>query len=57
MRLLEFRYVKTGAPEADFPDASDVLGALRLKQGQRRDRRHAQGRQGGGGCPGMPQSP
>lgn len=32
MRLLEFRYVKSGAPEADYPDASDVLGSLRLKK-------------------------
>src|SRR3990172_3183575 len=32
MRLLEFRYVKSGAPEADFPDASDVLGSLRLRK-------------------------
>lgn len=30
MRLLEFRHVKAGAPEADFPDASDALSALRL---------------------------
>jgi len=32
MRLLEFRYVKAGASEADYPDASDVLGALRLRK-------------------------
>ncbi len=32
MRLLEFRYVKAGAPEADYPDASHVLGSLRLKK-------------------------
>ena len=32
LRLLEFRHVKAGAPEADFPDASDVLSALRLKK-------------------------
>ncbi|MBN1450342.1 MAG: aminopeptidase P family protein [Anaerolineales bacterium] len=32
MRLLEFRYIKAGAPEADYPDASHVLGALRLKK-------------------------
>ena len=32
MRLLEFSYVKAGAPEADFPDASDVLAALRVKK-------------------------
>jgi Xaa-Pro dipeptidase len=34
LRLLEFRHVKTGAPEADYPDASDVLSALRLKKDQ-----------------------
>jgi Xaa-Pro dipeptidase len=32
MRLLEFRHVKAGAPEADFPDASDALANLRLKK-------------------------
>jgi Xaa-Pro dipeptidase len=32
MRLLEFRYVKAGAPEADYPDASDVLGSLRFRK-------------------------
>src|SRR5512138_2488378 len=32
LRLLEFRYVKDGAPEADYPDASDVLSALRLRK-------------------------
>ena len=32
MRLLEFRYVKAGAPEADYPDASDILGSLRLRK-------------------------
>jgi Xaa-Pro dipeptidase len=32
LRLLEFRYVRDGAPEADFPDASDVLSALRLRK-------------------------
>ena len=32
LRLLEFRYVKDGAPEADYPDASDVLYALRLRK-------------------------
>src|SRR5512143_3543961 len=31
LRLLEFQYVKNGAPEADFPDGSDVLSSLRLK--------------------------
>lgn len=34
LRLLEFRYVKDGAPEADFPDASEVLGGLRLRKDQ-----------------------
>src|ERR1051325_4773398 len=34
LRLLEFRYVKAGAPEADYPDASDVLSALRLRKDQ-----------------------
>jgi Xaa-Pro dipeptidase len=32
MRLLEFSHVKAGAPEADYPDASDVLAGLRLKK-------------------------
>ena len=32
LRLLEYRFIKAGAPEADFPDASEVLGALRLKK-------------------------
>ena len=32
MRLLEFRYVKSSAPEADYPDASNVLGPLRLRK-------------------------
>ena len=30
MRLLEFHHIKTGAPEADFPDASAALGRLRI---------------------------
>jgi Xaa-Pro dipeptidase len=34
LRLLEFRHVKSGAPEADYPDASDVLSGLRLKKDQ-----------------------
>ncbi|HLO30668.1 MAG TPA: Xaa-Pro peptidase family protein [Anaerolineales bacterium] len=34
LRLLEFRYVKDGAPEADYPDASDVLSAARLRKDQ-----------------------
>jgi Xaa-Pro dipeptidase len=32
LRLLEFRHVKAGAPEAEYPDASDVLSALRLRK-------------------------
>jgi Xaa-Pro dipeptidase len=32
LRLLEFRHVKNGAPEADYPDASDVLAQLRLRK-------------------------
>jgi len=32
LRLLEFRHIKIGAPEADYPDASDVLSGLRLKK-------------------------
>ena len=32
MRLLEFRHVQAGAPEADFPDAADVLSGLRLRK-------------------------
>ena len=32
LRLLEFRYVKAGAPEANYPDASEVLSSLRLRK-------------------------
>ncbi len=32
LRLMEFSHVKTGAPEADFPDATDVLAGLRLRK-------------------------
>jgi Xaa-Pro dipeptidase len=32
LRLLEFRYVRDSAPEADYPDASDVLASLRLRK-------------------------
>lgn len=32
LRLMEFRYVKAGAPEADYPDASDILAELRLRK-------------------------
>lgn len=34
LRLLEFRYVRDGAPEADYPDGSDVLASLRLRKDQ-----------------------
>jgi Xaa-Pro dipeptidase len=34
LRLLEFRYVETAAPEADYPDASAVLSGLRLRKEQ-----------------------
>jgi Xaa-Pro dipeptidase len=34
LRLLEFRHVKAGAPEADYPDASEVLSSLRLRKDQ-----------------------
>jgi Xaa-Pro dipeptidase len=33
-RLLEFQYVRAGAPEADFPDASEALASLRLRKDQ-----------------------
>jgi len=32
MRLLEFRYIRGGAPEAEYPDASDALASLRLRK-------------------------
>ncbi len=32
MRLLEFRYIRAGAPEADYPDASGALASLRLRK-------------------------
>jgi Xaa-Pro dipeptidase len=32
MRLLEFRHVKAGAPEADYPDATASLAALRVRK-------------------------
>src|SRR5512143_3613499 len=32
LRLLEFRHLKAAAPEADYPDASDVLAGLRLRK-------------------------
>ena len=34
LRLLEFQYVHVGAPEADFPDASEALASLRLRKDQ-----------------------
>lgn len=32
LRLLEFHHLKAGAPEAEYPDATDVLADLRLKK-------------------------
>ena len=32
LRLLEFRYIKASAPEAEFPDASEALAALRIRK-------------------------
>jgi len=32
MRLLEYNYVRAGAPSVEFPDASETLGMLRLKK-------------------------
>lgn len=32
LRLLEFQYVQSAAPEADFPDAGAVLAGLRLRK-------------------------
>jgi len=32
LRLMEFHYVQGGAPEADYPDGSDVLSGLRLRK-------------------------
>jgi Xaa-Pro dipeptidase len=34
LRLLEFSHIKAGAPEADYPDASTALAALRIKKDQ-----------------------
>lgn len=34
LRLLEFRYLQAGAPRADFPDASEALGSLRVRKEQ-----------------------
>jgi len=32
LRLLEFRHVKSGAPHAEYPDASEALSQLRLRK-------------------------
>jgi Xaa-Pro dipeptidase len=32
LRLLEFRYIQAGARAADFPDASEALGSLRIRK-------------------------
>jgi Xaa-Pro dipeptidase len=32
MRLLEFGHIRAGAPEADFPDASDMVSRLRVRK-------------------------
>lgn len=32
LRVLEYQYVRDGAPEADFPDVSDALSSLRLRK-------------------------
>lgn len=32
LRLLEYEYMRDGAPEADFPDASEALSSLRLRK-------------------------
>jgi Xaa-Pro dipeptidase len=32
LRLLEFRHVKAGAPEAEYPDAGEALSQLRVKK-------------------------
>ncbi len=34
MRLLEYNYVQAGASSAEFPDASEILGLLRLRKDQ-----------------------
>jgi len=34
LRLLEYQYVRTAAPEANFPDASSALAELRLRKDQ-----------------------
>jgi Xaa-Pro dipeptidase len=32
LRLLEFRHIRSGAPEAEFPDATEALASLRLRK-------------------------
>jgi Xaa-Pro dipeptidase len=32
LRLMEYSYIKAGAPEAEYPDASEALTTLRLKK-------------------------
>ncbi|MCB0102790.1 MAG: aminopeptidase P family protein [Anaerolineales bacterium] len=32
LRLMEFRHVKAGAPESDYPDATDMFDGLRLRK-------------------------
>ncbi len=32
LRLLEYRYVLAGAPEAEYPDAAEVLSSLRVRK-------------------------
>ena len=32
LRVLEYRYIQAAAPTADFPDATEALGALRLSK-------------------------
>mgnify|MGYP001180901758 CR=1 FL=1 len=34
LRLLEFQYVRSAAPKADFPDASSALAEIRLRKDQ-----------------------
>jgi Xaa-Pro dipeptidase len=34
LRILEFRYMQNAAPEADYPDADNVLSGLRLRKDQ-----------------------
>ncbi len=50
LRLLEFRYVKDGAPEADYPDASNVLSESAPEKGSGGGGSNAQGGQDRPGC-------